>query len=170
MIVLYACLYSYLGTDCLIGQSSQPDRIFGSALEQIQRKIRIPIVLPSKLPSSIRRQDVQLAWGRVEKDGYFISLYADENGTNASYLAGFGGSSNVMRALPNTRSVALGGGVKGMFRPVSCGGSCAPANLWWVKGGVMYQIQIVLQSSLAENAQEKILIELAQLSVLVHSE
>ena len=49
----------------------------------------------------------------------------------------------------------------GMFSPVSCGGSCAPANLWWQQNGLMYQIQIKLESRSAERDQEKILVETA---------
>jgi hypothetical protein len=67
----------------------------------------------------------------------------------------------IFRDLPNTRRVALSRGRKGMFTPVSCGGSCAPANLWWEQNGVMYQIQIKLRSSSTEKDQEKILVETA---------
>ena len=52
-----------------------------------------------------------------------------------------------------------------MFRAVSCGGSCAPANLWWEQNGVMYQIQIKLGRGTTESDQEKILIETANSSV-----
>lgn len=52
-----------------------------------------------------------------------------------------------------------------MFRAVSCGGSCAPANLWWEQSGVMYQIQIKLRNGLTEKDQEKILVETANSTV-----
>jgi hypothetical protein len=48
------------------------------------------------------------------------------------------------------RQVDLSRGRTGMFIPVSCGGSCAPENLWWEQNGVMYQIQIALKSSTTE--------------------
>jgi len=53
----------------------------------------------------------------------------------------------------------------GMFLPVSCGGSCAPANLWWEQNGVMYPIQIKLKSSTTEKEQERILVETANSTV-----
>ena len=52
-----------------------------------------------------------------------------------------------------------------MFLPVSCGGSCAPANLWWEQNGVMYPIQIKLKSSTTEKEQERILVETANSTV-----
>jgi hypothetical protein len=52
-----------------------------------------------------------------------------------------------------------------MFMPVSCGGSRAPANLWWEQNGVMYQIQIKLKSSTTEKEQERILVETGNLTV-----
>ena len=99
----------------------------------------------------------------MRKDGYFISLYYSDLGSNADYAAGFGASMLISRDLG--RRVGLSGGRIGMFRPVSCGGSCAPANLWWEQDGVLYQIQIKLRSDLNEKDQEKILVDTANLSV-----
>ena len=122
-----------------------------------------PHSLPSRLPSIISEKKIQLAWGEVRKDGYFISLYYSDPGSNADYAAGFGASMLISRDLG--RRVGLSGGRIGMFRPVSCGGSCAPANLWWEQNGVLYQIQIKLRSDLNEKDQEKILVDTANLSV-----
>lgn len=99
------------------------------------------------------------------------SLYYTED-ANASYAAGFGGSTRILRSqdLTNTRQVALSGGRTGMFRPVSCGGSCAPANLWWEQNGVMYQIQLKLGSGWMEEDQEKILVETANYIVTARRE
>jgi len=57
-----------------------------------------------------------------------------------------------------------------MFRPVSCGGSCAPANIWWEQNGVMYQIQIKLRSDSTEKDQERILVETANATVTARRE
>jgi hypothetical protein len=119
-------------------------------------------MLPSKLPSHILERDIKLAYGEVLKDGYFISLYFSEVGSDATYAAGFGGSTDLAVDLPNTR---LADGRAATFLAVSCGGSCAPANLWWEQNAVLYQIQIRLPSSMAEEQQKKILIEAADVSV-----
>jgi hypothetical protein len=165
--VSIALFFTYFGLNFLLGQTKEPARVFRSALEEIQGKTRISILLPSKLPPDIREGDIKLAFGEVRDDGYFISLYFSEIGSGATFAAGFGGSTRVFRDLPNTRRVALTGGRIGIFRPVSCGGSCAPANLWWEQNGVMYQIQITLGSTSKEKDQEKILVETANSSVTV---
>lgn len=138
------------------------------ALAEIRAQTRIPILLPIKLAPGIHESDIKLASGEVREDGYFISLYFSKDASDSTFAAGFGGSTRVFapKDLPNTRRVALSGGRTGMFRPVSCGGSCAPANLWWEQNGVMYQIQIKLRSDIAERDQEKMLVETANSIVI----
>lgn len=148
--------------------NGQPAPVFAPALEQIQSKTRIPILLPSKLPPGISESGIKLASGEVRKDGYFISLYYSAD-ANASYAAGFGGSTLILqdRDLPNSTRVVLSDGRIGIFRPGSCGGSCAPANLWWEQNGVMYEIQVELKPGLPEKEQQKILVETANSTVAV---
>jgi hypothetical protein len=165
-LVLAGCFLVEFGSSPAMGQAKGPARVFTPALEQIQSKTRIPILLPSKLPSAIPESGIKLASGGVRKDGYFISLYCSAD-ANASYAAGFGGSTLILqdRDLPNSARVALSNGRTGIFRPVSCGGPCAPANLWWEQNGVMYQIQAKLNPDLPEREQQKILVETANLTV-----
>jgi hypothetical protein len=167
VVSLVLLLFTDFGLNSVMGQAIGPAPVFRPALEQIQSKTRIPILLPSKLPSGISERDIKLASGEVREDGYFISLYFSEAASNAVYSAGFGGSTRIFgpQDLPNTRRVALSGGRTGLFRAVSCGGSCAPANLWWEQNGVMYQIQVKLRSDSTETDQEKILVETANSTV-----
>jgi len=151
------------------GQANNPAQVFKPAIAEVRNKVRIPIFLPSKLPAVIREGDIKLAWGRVSDDGYNIELYYSEIGSGATFAAGFGGSTRVFRELPNARRVKLANGIEGIFRPVSCGGSCAPANLWWEQNGVMYQIQIKLSSTTKEEEQESVLIEIANSVVPVRN-
>src|SRR5579871_485569 len=65
-----------------------PAPVFAPALEEIQSKARIPILLPSTLPSGIPASGIKLASGELRRDGYFISLYYSAD-ANASYAAGF---------------------------------------------------------------------------------
>jgi len=162
-------LFTYFGFSSLFAQPSAPAPVFKSALEDIRGKTRIPILLPTRLPSIIAEGEIKLAYGEVRKDGYFISLHYEEIGSNASYAAGFGGETSTFRLteLGNTKSVALSRGRTGAFRPVSCGGSCAPANLWWEQDGATYDIQIKLSSDTPEKEQEKILVETANAIVTV---
>ncbi len=167
---LVVFLFTDFGLNSVIGQARGPAPVFRPALEQIQSQTRIPILLPSMLPSAIPQKNIKLAVGEVRDGGYFISLYFSEAGVGATFAAGFGGSMRIFQDLPNTRRVALSGGRTGMFRPVSCGGSCAPANLWWEQNGVMYQIQIKLRSDSQEKDQEKILVQTANSTVAARRE
>ena len=158
---LVASLLGAFGLSPAIGQMREPAPVFKPAIEEIGTQARIPIVLPSKLPAAIGERDIKLASGEVSNDGYFISLYYEETGSNATYAAGFRGSTRIFRELHNTQRVSLSGGRSALFRAVSCGGSCAPANLWWEQNGAMYQIQIKLSSAMPERRQKRILVETA---------
>jgi uncharacterized protein YecT (DUF1311 family) len=151
-----------------VGQVKEPTRVFTPALDEIRSKTTIPILLPSKLPSAIPESEIKLASGEVTKEGYFITLYYSAD-TNASYAAGFSGSTLILqdRDLPSGTRTVLSDGRTGIFRPVSCGGSCAPANLWWEQSGVMYNIQVRLSPDLPKNEQQRILVETANSTVAV---
>jgi len=168
IFIVAGCFLVGLGSNVAIGQTKEPARVFTPALEQIQSKTRIPIVLPSTLPADIPESGIKLASGEVRKDGYFISLYYSADAI-ASYAAGFGGSTFILqdRDVPNSARVTLSDGRTGIFRPVSCGGSCAPANLWWEQNGLMYQIQVKLSPKLPEKDQQKILVYTANSTVVV---
>jgi hypothetical protein len=159
-----------LGLNCLLAETQhEPSRIFETAIDEIRNKTDIPIMLPWKLPWLDNPEYIKLALGRIRDDGYFISLYYDEPGTGATYAAGFGASKNIYRDL-SKRRVRIAGGVVAQFRPVSCGGSCAPANLWWEQNGVQYQIQIRFSSAEKEEVQQSILIETASSFVPVRKQ
>ena len=162
MLVLSAAY----GLDTLLAQANEPSPVFAPAIEKLKSQVSIPIMLPTKLPSHIPESDVKLAAGQVREAGYFISLYSEEIGSGRSYLAGFSGEKGSLSGLPGER-VALPGDVIGMFLPVSCGGSCAPANLWWVRQGVVYGIQVKLRSDSDTEEQKRILVEVFNSSVPV---
>jgi hypothetical protein len=170
VVALVVFLFTDFGLNSVRGTGEGTRSGLRPALEQIESQTRIPILLPFKLPSAIPERDIKLASGSVSDDGYFISLYFSENGSEATFAAGFGGSTRILPDLPNTRRVALSGGRTGMFRPVSCGGSCAPANLWWEQNGVMYQIQVKLRSDSTAKDQEKILVQTANSIVTARRE
>jgi hypothetical protein len=154
-----------------MGQAKEPARVFRPALEQVRPQTQIPILLPSKLPSPLRERDIKLASGTASENEYWIELYYAETGSNATFAAAFGASAVVSRDVrPRLGGIRLAGGRLGIFMPVSCGGSCAPANLWWEQNGVTYQIQIKLPSTMKEKDQEKILVETANSMVVVRGE
>jgi len=80
VVVLILLLFADLRSSSVMEQAKGPAPVFGPALEQIQSQTRIPILLPSKLPSAIPEKDIKVATGEVREDGYFISLYFSEDG------------------------------------------------------------------------------------------
>ena len=38
-------------------------------------------------------------------------------------------------------NVSLALGMKGYYKPLSCGGSCSPPSIQWIQKGVRYEIQ-----------------------------
>src|SRR5687767_14557507 len=94
VVALVSLLFTDLRSSSVMAQAKGPAPVFRPALEQIQSQTRIPILLPSKLPSPIPERDIKMASGRVSEDGYFISLYFSEDG-GAAFAAGFGGSTRI---------------------------------------------------------------------------
>jgi len=144
-----------------------PD-IFVSVLAGVKAKTRVPVLLPTELPrpfSDAKHASVDQATA----DQYAVSLSYELDAGNAGFAASFQATNNPdysPRELGNVQQVKLAGGITGFFRPVSCGGSCAPANLWWKKGAVLYQIQLKLSSTLREKKQLKIITAVANSAIL----
>lgn len=157
------------GLNALAGQTTEPVLVFQPALDQIHDQVKIPVLLPYKLPAEIHESNIKSAQGLITDTGYIISLYYEKGCGNACFAAAFEGSSKMFRNLPNTHSVKLASGLTGMFRPVSCGGSCAPANLWLEQAGVVYQIQIKLSGAISYGEQKRILVETANSMVAVQN-
>jgi len=132
----------------------------------------LPMFAPVPLPPALRPSDIRLASGELRKDGYFISLYYSDLGSESSFAAGFGGSTRLFTGddQPSARRVLLSGARRALFRPLSCNGSCAPANLWWVHDGVQYNIQAMLDRQTPDPMQAKVLIALANASVPAHKD
>jgi hypothetical protein len=141
--------------------------LFKGAVSEIGAASRVPIQLPTLIPESIAQYGVKRVFGARTDDGYTVSLYYSEEASNASFAAMISGSTNTFDSFPNTVSVQLANGARALFRPVQCGGSCAPANLWWQVDGVQYQVQVKLPSQLDHEAQKQLLVEMANSMSLV---
>jgi hypothetical protein len=126
------------------------------------------VLLPSELSGSLAKAN----YATVEKadaNEYAISLYYELGSGDAGFAALFAAQAKPSydpRELRNIIEVKLARGMRGSFRPVSCGGSCAPANLWWQEGGVLYQIQMKLPSTLREQAQKNAITSVADSAIL----
>jgi len=143
-------------------------RVFVSVLPEIKAKSRVAVLLPTELPRPF--EDAKHAVvQKVAANAYAISLYYELGMGDAGFAAFFAAEASPNydpRGLPGLHVVKLARGIRGFFSPVSCGGSCGPANLWWGQAGTLYQIQLKLPSTLGENDQEKTIIAVADSAIL----
>jgi hypothetical protein len=141
---------------------------FISVLPEVKDKSQLPVLLPSELPETIGRAK----HARVAKafaNEYAIDLLYRLDTGNAGFAASFSGEAHANyspQELPNVSEVKLAHGNRGFFRSITCAGSCAPANLWWEDGGILYQIQLRLSSSVSEQDQEKAITAVANSAIL----
>jgi hypothetical protein len=143
-------------------------RIFVSVLPEVKAKSRVAVLLPTELRKPLEEAKHALV-EKVAANAYAISLYYELGIGDAGFAASFAADASPNddpRGLPGNHEVNLARGIRGFFSPVSCGGSCAPANLWWDQAGVLYQIQLKLPSTLGENDQEKTIVAVADSAIL----
>ena len=146
---------------------SLPD-IFVPVLAGVKAKTTVPILLPTELPKPFSDAEHAIV-DKATADEYAVNLYYKSGEGNAGFAASFMATTNPdysPQELPNVRQVKLAGGITGFFREVSCGGSCAPANLWWEQGSVLYQIQLKLPSTLRDKKQLKTITAVADSAIL----
>ena len=60
-------------------------------------------------------------------------------GGNACFLASF--TAKEGEPLGFKANVTLARGIRGAYKPLSCGASCSPPSIIWIQGGVRYEIQ-----------------------------
>ena len=152
---------------CTTVVAGSPD-IFLSVLAEVKGKTKVPVLLPTELPRPFRDAK-HTSVDKATADEYSVSLYYELDAGDAGFAAGFVGKNNSPyspQELGNVDKVRLTRGIVGYFRPVSCGGSCAPANLWWEQGGTLYQIQLELPSTLGEKKQQRVITAVANSAIL----
>jgi hypothetical protein len=143
-------------------------KVFALALQQVKANSHLAVLLPGELPQPLAKAKyatVETATG----DEYEISLYYELGVGDAGFAGSFaakGRPNYEPRDLPNVREVKLSHSLVGFFRPVACGGSCAPANLWWEEGRVLYQIQLVFPSTLHKDDQRRVITTVANSAIL----
>src|SRR5262249_7925055 len=149
------------------GASQSLPEGFASSIHAVKAKTRVPILLPSALPDPIGKAKDTVVQS-VAEDSYAISLYYELGIGDAGFAANFTAQAKpnyTPEDLGNVQPTALARGLIGFFRPVSCGGSCAPANLWWQQNGTLYQIQLKLSSTMSERDQLKALTAVANSAI-----
>jgi hypothetical protein len=157
-----------LGTAVRANAAGSLPVVFLSALAEVKAKASIPVLLPTELPLPFRDAKHAIV-DKAKADEYAIILYYELDIGNAGFAATFAASENPGYSpseLGNVRKVKLASGVTGFFRPVSCGGSCAPANLWYKQGAALYVIQLRLPPTLGDKNQQEIITAVANSAIL----
>ncbi len=79
--------------------------------------------------------------GNKKRGSYTLRLSGTKNCSgNACFLAEFLGEKGAKLGYTTT-NVNLALGMKGFYKPLSCGASCSPPSIAWIQKGVRYQIQ-----------------------------
>jgi len=111
----------------------------GDQLPALLEQTPLPVLLPQRLPLDY---DGRLYTSTDASDAgmWTVSLAAIEGcGGNACSFGAIYGERGAKRS--NSIRVRLRGGRNGWFRPLSCGGSCAPPSIQFTREKVLYTIQ-----------------------------
>jgi hypothetical protein len=133
-----------------VSTSKRGDQVlFHDVIPRIKSKTRVPIFVPAELPAPNKYSEAQLMVGDGEADKYGISLYYARSRANVNFMGSFAGEK--IQRKPRFGAafferVVLANGITGHFHDVSCGGSCAPPMIVWVKDGFKYTLQLSTRS------------------------
>src|SRR5215210_4643569 len=116
-------------------------KAFHAQLPKIRRATTVPVLLPRTMPLAGREHFRVYATGGATRKGWDLELAAAPRcgGANACFVASFTAEHD--GKLPRRSNLRLSTGDPAVFQPISCGGSCAPASLWFVHGRVLYEWQ-----------------------------
>ena len=154
------------GAPAVVAQSGHPATVFQPVIAELRSKVQIPVLLPAKLPARLRSPDISdVVLLTAAADSYSVDLRYRGVGGDAGFAAWFHGVRAGHDTVRARHPYRLASGALAAFIPVGCGGSCAPANLWWKQDGVIYTIQLRLPSDMAPQAQARLLVETANAMV-----
>jgi hypothetical protein len=130
----------------------------GDALERVDRATPLPVLVPDAIELDVG--DRVFGGGSGGRRSYSLWLdAAPDCSGNACSLASFdaerGGSLAFRRRVRITRSVT------GSYKPLSCGASCSPPTIDFVRRGVRYAIQARLGEG-SDAVQRAILVRAAR--------
>ena len=100
----------------------------------------VPVLLPSRMNLDFSGSRTYVTGGGGN-DQWDIEMAGARNcgGASACFLASFTGQEG--EALGFRTNVKLARGLRGYYKPLTCGGSCSPPLIAWKQRGVRYQIQ-----------------------------
>jgi hypothetical protein len=110
----------------------------GSSIDRVKDRSPLPILLPQRLALDTSGRLYGTGSGNSRR--WDLTLGGAPNcGANVCMLAFFSAERGGTPAFKH--QVRLRGGVTGYFKPLTCGGSCSPPEIQFVRAGVLYTIQ-----------------------------
>ncbi len=114
---------------------------------------KIPILLPSRFTLTHGRPIALFASADANSYSIALAVSPDCGGANACTVGYIGGERvKPGTELPFATIVPLAKGIKGAFKPLSCGASCSPPEIAWIQHDVMYSIQLKGVSTKTDDA------------------
>ena len=146
--------------------SSTP-KLFRPLLAQIKRNTKIPILLPSMLPSKWKNYRL-FSYSESEPNLWKIVVGTEPDcGANACSVGYLEAKRGEEPPKPDEVDIVvkLAKGMKGYYTGKSCGGSCTPPQIDWVYGGVLYTIQFRVEGK-SQQSDAAVIVEMANSAIL----
>lgn len=166
-VAILLCCSVALGQSPSKAASHLPEAL-ASVLAEVKAKSPLEVLLPSELPHPFAEAKYATVQSASQNE-YGISLYYKLDVGDSGFAASFGAEAHPdygPQDIPNVRRIKLSHGLVGYFREVGCGGSCAPANLWWEEDHVLYSLQLRLRPDLPDKDQQRKMIAVANSAIL----
>lgn len=118
-----------------------PARAFRRQVRQIKRHTDLPVLLPSRVRIEVPRgHGIEATWtSRADRWDLALGIGPRCGGANACFVGFLSAERGGTPAF--RRTVRLRGGVTGWFKPTTCGASCSPPQIQWLRDDVLYDIQ-----------------------------
>jgi hypothetical protein len=124
--------------------AAPPAPEFRAELARVRRLTRVPILLPSYLPDALDRPLYVKGGGMAEAYGFSITSIP-RCAANACSIGEFSGSKGAL-VTEGLEEVELANGIKGRYKPLTCGASCSPPFVEWFDYPFNYMIQLKLNT------------------------
>ena len=133
--------------------------VLGDELERVDRRTPLPILLPPRL--ALATDGDVFAFGAGSRRSWSFSLAAKPDcAANACFLGVIDATRGA--GLAFRRRVRITRSVTGSYRPLSCGASCSPPAIDFVRRGVRYSIQARLDVPGGNRADRRALVRAAR--------
>jgi hypothetical protein len=142
LLLVFSLLAALVAVPALAASSVDVPAKLDSVLPKVRSKSKIPVRLPSSVDSlGVKPSRVRGSVEQVSSGQYHLALGVGSgcHEATACFVAAFFGRKGA--ALDIKRKVSLARGITGRYQPISCGASCAAAEIQWKQSSVAYAIQ-----------------------------